>query len=149
MRKLILGLMILGLFVSNAFAYMGTTTITASDGSVDIALTTAESVYTHSFLMRSKDPTTTAISYLITSVSTSPSINIQLQQSFKTPTTEGATDTYWTEPDGVKTIVTGESTETIKHATFDSITLPYGRFIIADTLPSTDVTINIWVTGME
>jgi len=149
MRKLILGLMILGLFVSNAFAYMGTTTVVASDTSTDILVTTAATVYTHSFIMRSKDPTMMTYSYLITSEGGTPNVNIQFQQSVKEPTTEGASDTYWSEPIGVKAIVTGETSESLQQATFDTVTLPYGRFIINETGSSTETTVNLWVTSME
>jgi len=149
MRRLILGLAIVLLFTSQAFAgRMYTQYIVASDTSTTTLLpTTATSVYTHSFPIKSGEYF--SLGYKATSVGGTPNVNIQLQQSTTKPGTEGATDTDWVVPDNVGNIATGVTTETQHWIALSPVPLPYARFLVNEIGSSTETQVTLILTVVE
>ncbi len=114
----------------------------------DIAIASAAVVYTRSFKLAFGDYF--AVSYKATSDSGSPSLKIELQQSWDVPTTEGSTDGNWVESENMADIETDLTTETMHHKALTPATLAYGRFKItgSGTNPA-DTVINIYVHKQE
>jgi len=78
-------------------------------------------------------------------------IKIEVQQSFKLPTVEGAADDYWSEPVNMQDVVASLTTEsTVYHASIAPVPLPYLRFKITGlTGNSADCIVNLWLTKQE
>lgn len=91
------------------------------------------------------------LSYMANSVAAGIDLKIEIQQSFKLPATEGAADTYWTEPVGMNDIVASLTTEgTIYHASLALIPLPYFRLKITGAAGNNaDCILNCWLSKQE
>ena len=92
-----------------------------------------------------------ALSYYANSASGGINLKIEVQQSFKLPTTEGAADTYWAEPENMPDIVSALTTEgTIYHKSLALIPLPYFRLKITSGVGNNaDTVVNCWLTKQE
>ena len=124
-----------------------TTILTAANAS-DIAVASTGVVYTAYFrLIKS---VYFGIGYRAVSASGTPSITIQLEQSWTLPVTEGSADTNYVIPVGISDIVTDLITETWNLKPLAPICMPYGRFKITGTGANpADTLVNIYLAEQE
>jgi len=92
-----------------------------------------------------------SLSYMANSALGGINLKIEIQQSFRLPTTEGATDTYWAEPVNMADIVASLTVEnTIYHQSLAPIPLPFMRFKITGLTGNTsDTILKMWLTKQE
>jgi len=102
--------------------------VLASDDSTSILVSSTDVVYTKAFSLTKGEYF--ALSYKATSTVGSPSLLIELQQSYALPETEGLTDANWVEPENMPDIESDLTAETQKHKSFSPLPLPYGRLKI-------------------
>lgn len=107
---------------------VGTQEIVTSAGSTSIAVASTAVVYTKAFKIASGS--TFSLSYLASSATGSPSLKIELEQCWKKPTTEGASDTYWAEAESATDIEEDLTTETIKHKAISPVVMEWARLKI-------------------
>ncbi len=105
-----------------------TKNILTSADSTDIAVAGAVTVYTKVFKLAFGEYF--CLSYKATVSAGAPDLKIELQQSFQEPTTEGATDSNWVEPENMADIETSLTTETYHHKSLSPVTLPFARLKI-------------------
>jgi hypothetical protein len=115
----------------------------------DIAIAGAVTVYTKAvYVGLSKFH---SLSYTAVSSAGGIVLKIEVEQSFKLPATEGSSDTYWAEPEGMGDIVANLVTEsTIYHKSLALIPLPYFRLKITGGVGnSADTIVNAWLSKQE
>jgi hypothetical protein len=118
--------------VSQAYAgLMRVENLVGSDDDDEIAMASQATVYTKAFKIKSGEYF--GLSYMITTDIGSPSGIIELEQGYDLPTTEGASDDEWAEPDNMADIATGITTETRHYISFSPIPTPYARFKITNS----------------
>ena len=103
----------------------GTSPIMNADGTETILLTTAAIGYSHSFDL-SKG---VAFGLFIgaTSVLGTPSVKVELQESYRRPTTEGAADGAWVVPDGKSALIDNMNDQEPHVVTVNPVPMTYGR----------------------
>jgi hypothetical protein len=100
---------------------------------LSISVTTGDIVATRSFDLEAGKYF--AVSYQVTDVSGSPSLKIQLEQSFAKPTTEGIeslSDTNWVVPENMSNIESTLTDNLMHHKALSPVALPFGRFKITE-----------------
>lgn len=108
-----------------------------------IAVASTATIWTRAFKLSFGDHF--GISYIATATG-SPSLKIELEQSFQEPTTEGATDANWVEGENISDIESDLTTETMHHKEIVPVTLPYGRIKITGSATNpASTTIKIWI----
>lgn len=92
-----------------------------------------------------------SLSYKAASSAGGINLKIEIEQSFRLPTTEGSSDTYWAEPVNMADIVSALTTENaIYHTSLPLIPLPYFRLKITGGVGnSADTILNAWLTKQE
>lgn len=130
MRKLILTITAVLLMGGVSFAGLlgGASPVTNSSGTTSIAVVSDQSIYTASFPMDKSD--VFGVWLKATSASSTPSITVELQESYRLPTTEGAADSNYVEPDGFSDIFTALADEVAHVTTLSPVPMPYGRYKI-------------------
>lgn len=66
----------------------------------------------------------------VNSVTGTPDIKVELEESYALPTTEGASDANWVEPDGFDDISSQINDEVAHIFTLSPVPMPYGRLKI-------------------
>lgn len=124
-----------------------TTILTAANAS-DMAVASTATIYTASFrLIKS---VYFGVAYRAVSAGGTPSVTIQLEQSWTLPATEGAADTNFVIPVGLSDIVTDLATETWNIKALAPICMPYGRFKITGTGANpADTIVNMYLAEQE
>jgi len=118
-----------------------------SDGSANISLLTANTVYTKSF--RIDDADRVAISYMMVNAADSANATIVYEQGFNAPATECAVDVGYVQPVGMSACAISVTTRgswnhtALFTAAAGMIVLPYGRFKITGNLLNTESVVNI------
>jgi hypothetical protein len=102
--------------------------ITTAADSVSIAVASAAVVYTKAFDL--SYGAYFALAYKAVSATGSPSIKIELEQSWILPTTEGAADANWVVPEGATATEADLTTETQHLKALSPVTMPFGRLKI-------------------
>ncbi len=115
----------------------------------DIAVAGVTTVYTKSMYIGAAK--FFSLSYMANSAAAGVNLKIEIQQSFRPPVTEGAADTYWSEPVNLADIVAALTTEnTIYHQSLPLIPLPYMRLKITGlTGNNADAIVNAWLSAQE
>ena len=127
----------------------GVNAITLASGLTNIVIASNAVVYTKAmYIGLSKFH---SLSYIASSVAGGIELKIEVEQSFRLPTTEGAADTYWAEPESMSDIVAALTTENqIYHKSLSLIPLPYFRLkITGGAANSADTILNAWLTKQE
>lgn len=95
-----------------------------------LAVVSANTVYTNSF------PIGFGLYFGLwakaTSVSGTPAIKVELEESYVLPSTEGAADTNYVEPDGMSDIFSNLNDEVAHVVALSPKPMPYGRFKLTD-----------------
>ena len=128
MKKLLFSLLLVSLFgISTVSAGIGpiSQNVLNSSGSSTIAVASTGTVYTK--YIRFKSAEYFAIMYKATSDGT-VNLKIELEQSYAKPSTEGAADTNYVEPEDVDDIDDSVTDEVWHIKTLNPDPLPYGRF---------------------
>ncbi len=116
--------------------------------STDLAVASTGVVYTNSFKLGFG--LYFGLYIQSTSVSSTADIKIELEESIRPPTTEGAADTGYTVPVGMAAISSSTADETCQIYTVSPKPMPYGRFKLTgvNSNPS-DTLVNIYVFIQE
>jgi hypothetical protein len=133
MRKIILGFIFLLVSVP-CFAGLlgGASKVMKGDGSsAIITVNVDQSVYTESFAMDRAD--VFGVWVKTTSVTGTPAIKIELEESYARPSTEGSGDTSWMEPAAISDVVTALADENAHIYPLNPVPMPYGRYKITGT----------------
>lgn len=144
MKKHLLLALILTLGASPVLAASQVTPITSTNSSTIAVGSTSSTIYSDVFEI--KDPAQKyVISYKANSVTLTPSLTIELEQSFQRPTTANQTDTTWS------TVATVDASFQNKtkwfHKSVTPVGLPFGRLKIIGALSnSTDSTLEAKLT---
>jgi len=101
--------------------------ITESDDGTIIAIVSQATVYTKSFSLRKGEYF--AVSYKAAS-SGNIKLQIELEQSYRKPTTEGSADATWAIGEGATAIETALADTTQHHKTMSPIPVAFGRLKI-------------------
>lgn len=127
---------------------VGVKAVTASDGKTTaIAVASTATVYTHSFKL--SFGRYFSVAYLAASSGT-PDLKIEWESAFQEPATEGAADTYWSEPENMQDIEANLTTKTIHRKSISPIVDIYGRFKITGNAGNpADTTLNLWIGQQE
>lgn len=113
-------------------------------GDVNIAVGAGLTVYTDSF--KFGDVNEFAIAYILTATGT-PSVKIEMQQSFFKPDIENIADSNFFIPKSVGDLETTLTSKTMQGGQLSPITAPYIRFKITDNNGgATDTVIKIWLS---
>jgi hypothetical protein len=132
MKKLVLALIMVMALSSTSFAgRMRVQDVTGTHDTSVISCSTSVPAYTRSFPIGSGE--FFGLMYEASSASSTCELQIELEQSFTLPTTEGAEDAYWVEPATVSDIATASSVEGQWYATtFSPVPMPFARFKITN-----------------
>ena len=106
-KNLKLMLIVVGLLLTTpaiAGILGGASIVLNDDGSTTIAINADEIIYTGSFPLNRSD--VFGIWAKATSVAGTPSLTIELQESYRKPATEGTADTNYVEPDSFSDVMT-------------------------------------------
>lgn len=105
-------------------------TVLKADGSTkDIAVASTAVVYTRSFPLYWA--TFFGIWVRATSATGTPDVMIELQESYKEPTTEGSAEaSLWVEPDGFANVFDSIADENAHIKTITPVPMKYGRYKI-------------------
>lgn len=128
MKKVMLILALL-ILPTVAFAGLmgGSQPVLSGSGSASIAVVSDQSIYTTSFPLYSAD--VFGVWAKATSVTGTATVKLELEQSYALPTTEGAADTKFVEPDGFADVMS--LTDELAHVdTLAPVPMPYGRYKI-------------------
>jgi hypothetical protein len=93
-----------------------------------LAIASTATVYSNSFLMRWVE--NFGVWILASSVSGAPSLQIQLQESYTSPATEGSADTNYVIGDGVADVYSVLNDELAHVKTLSPVPMQYGRYKI-------------------
>lgn len=116
--------------------------VTAADGNTTMLLNKSATIYTHSFNLWGDGYV--GISYNTSTVNNNVNVTIELEQSWTTPTTEGAADYRWSEPVNMADVVSYNTVETWQHSHINPEPLQFGRFKITENSGSaTDTLVQI------
>ena len=130
MKKVMFFILAFALFSSVALSGTlgGSQVITTSDGTSTLAIASTATVYTGSFPLNQSE----YFGLWLKAVSTTgtPDITVELEQSYRRPTTEGSADTSFVEPDGLSNLFTNLTTETAHIIGLNPVPAPYGRLKI-------------------
>jgi len=131
MKRFLIGLLLAGvLFATPAIAGLmgGTTKVLDADGTASIGVNADEIIYTGSFPISSSN--VFGVWLKAVSATGTPAIKVELEESYTLPTTEGAGDANWVEPDGFSDVFSSIADE-IAHVKYLSPDpMPYARFKI-------------------
>lgn len=98
----------------------------ADDSSFTIAVSGTATMYTKSFQFGNGEYF--GVGYIATSSASTPTIKIELEESWTTPATQGSSDTNYVEPENFSDIETTLTTETYHIKSLSPVVAPYGRF---------------------
>ena len=107
---------------------MGVDPVTLANGSTVLAIAGVTTIYTAS--RRIKPGEYFSVSYKFVSAGGAPDVKIEVEQSFDLPTTEGASDGNWVEPEDMSDIEGALVSETMHHKALKLVALPFMRFKI-------------------
>lgn len=93
-----------------------------------LAVPSTTTVYSNSFLMRWVENFGIWVQAL--SASSTPNIKIELEESFRAPTTEGSSDTAYVVPDGAAEIYSALADENAHVKSLTPVPQQYGRYKI-------------------
>ena len=123
---------------------IGLTTAGVVNYNIPIAGGTATVVYTDAISLC--DLNDFALSYLVSCTGT-PTIKIELQQSFQQPTSPNAADTYYSTPETLAPIESSLTNKTIHHRQLSPVTVEFYRFKLSQQSATvTDTTIQMWLS---
>jgi hypothetical protein len=121
----------------------GASVVTNGSDSATIAVNVDQIIYTSSFDMNRSD--VFGVWVKATSVTGTPAIKIELEESYRKPTTEGSGDTAWMEPAAISDVVTALADETAHIYPLSPVPMPYGRYKITGTAANpADTTVSIY-----
>lgn len=90
------------------------------------------------------------LKYKAGSVTGSPSVKIEMEQSDRLPATEGAADAHYVVPSGVSDIESNLTTETWNIKTLSPVPMPYMRFKITGSgTNESDTLVNLNLATQE
>jgi hypothetical protein len=115
----------------------------------DIPVAGAVTVYTRSVYVGAGK--FFSLSYMANSVAAGIDLKIEIEQSFRPPVTECASDTYWAKPDGIADVVASLTVEgTIRHYSLPLIPMGYFRLKITGAVGNNaDSILNAWLSKQE
>jgi len=98
----------------------------ADDTSFTLPTSGTSTIYSKSFALGNGNYF--GVAYQSTSTSGTPTVKIELEESWTTPATEGSSDTNYIEPESFSDIETTLTTETWHIKSLSPVVAPYGRF---------------------
>lgn len=144
----VLGLLVLLGLPIQVFAGTYVDNVLTSAESADIDGASGNTTYTKAFSIKNADYF--AVGYKASSVTGSVDVKIELQESYDLPTTEGAADTTYVEPESFSDIETNLITETWHYKAISPVAMPYARFKVTGNPGSNnDTIVNIKIGKQE